>query len=253
MTTQLSLWELPPEEDFQEPDLLKALADVAWSYSRRSTLERCFRAYYYEYYGASKRTAGQETDKETIRVLKQLKNRYKRTGEILHLVIGNCLRKAQTGENWNTNRLIDWANTLFQKDLVYSQTYPDGEEIPTEKYPPTLLSEFYYRDPKALEKCKQIQERLVQSIIAFATEVRYQPFRLGAAQTDAIVEKPFKLSGLLPCRIDGKVDVAYQQNGIITIVDWKSGTDDSSGDDSLQLAAYALWAIIQGNLNCLTI
>ena len=46
----------------------------------------------------------------------------------------------------------------------------------------------------------------------------------------------------LPCKVDGKVDLAYDVNGEVNVVDWKSGNHDGAGDDSLQLAAYALWA-----------
>jgi CRISPR/Cas system-associated exonuclease Cas4 (RecB family) len=47
----------------------------------------------------------------------------------------------------------------------------------------------------------------------------------------------------LPCKVAGKIDLAYAIDGLVTVVDWKSGTSSGLGEDSLQLAAYGLWAI----------
>jgi hypothetical protein len=44
--------------------------------------------------------------------------------------------------------------------------------------------------------------------------------------------------------VDGIIDLAYQdEQGSVTVVDWKMGAGDGTGDNSLQLAIYALWAI----------
>jgi hypothetical protein len=123
-TRQLSFTE--PQEKVSDPLLREALATITWSYSRRSTLEQCARRYYYEYFGASKRTAEQEPAKETLHALKGIQNRHKRSGAILHNAIGAYLRKVQANESWSVNGLIAWAQNIFERDIQYSQSHPMG-------------------------------------------------------------------------------------------------------------------------------
>ena len=75
--------------------LADQMEKVEWSYSRRSTLNQCARKYYFEYYGSNKYTAVREPLKEQLHFLKQLQNRYERTGFILHLMISQYFKKAQ--------------------------------------------------------------------------------------------------------------------------------------------------------------
>jgi hypothetical protein len=42
--------------------------------------------------------------------------------------------------------------------------------------------------------------------------------------------------------VDGKLDLAFVKGRCVSVVDWKTGDASGDGDDSLQLAAYALWA-----------
>jgi len=243
VSTQLSLFDPPPAiENISHHLRSDDIAKISWSYSRRGLLEQCTRRYYYQYFGASKRVAKDEKNKESLQILKGLQNRYERTGQILHLAIGTYLRNAQKNSPWNPDRLISWAKDIFNKDISYSQSDPDGSHPHEGRYPPTLLSEFYNRDPEAIPKCQQAEEKLIEALNSFTKEPLYLSFRTNGIASTAIIEKPFKLSGFLPCRIDGRIDLAYFSDETITIVDWKMGTENGSGDESLQLAAYALWA-----------
>src|SRR5437870_1491550 len=96
----------------------KDLDGIAWSYSRRQLLEQCLLRYYYEYFGSSRRTSA--ADKDLLRFLKSLQNRYERAGAILHQVIATWFRKAQRGERWVPDRLERWAQSLFSRDRAFS-------------------------------------------------------------------------------------------------------------------------------------
>lgn len=219
----------------------EAISEMTWSYSRRSILEQCNRRYYYEYFGANKRIAKQEADKDRLHFLKQLKNRYLRTGEILHLVIGTYFRKAQIGERWDADRLVGWALDILGADQLYSQNYPNSE-LPDTRFPPTLLREYYYDLPNADLLISEAQERLVNALQSFANSELYGEFRQAGSMNGALIEKHFRLSEL-PCLVRGQIDLAYRTEESVTVVDWKLGTGDGTGDNSLQLAAYALWAL----------
>jgi hypothetical protein len=235
---QLSLFE----EEHEPESSHENLKNVVWSYSRRSTLEQCARRYYYEYYGSNKKTAKEESNKKELHSLKQLQNRYERTGSILHLVISQYFRKAQNGESWTISRLESWARDIFQKDIVYSEAGHNKDDLPTGPFPPVSLQEFYYTIPNAKDLCQGSLEQMLQSLRSFYSGKEFTYFRDNGVKGNALVEYPFKLKNF-PCRIDGKLDLAFQHNNVGTIVDWKSGGNDGGGEDSLQLAAYALWGV----------
>lgn len=125
---------------------------MEWSYTRRATLERCLRWYYYQYYGANARTAKTESHKETLRFLKTLRNRHLRTGEIVHLIVRTYLTRLQQGEVWSLERLLHWAQDIYRRDVAYSKQYKHSGQVPDGPYPPALLLEFYYgfEEPEAL-------------------------------------------------------------------------------------------------------
>ena len=225
---QGSLW---PEE------LEAPLSTVTWSYSRRDVLEKCARRYYYEYYGGAARAEPHQVE---VRRLRRIQNRYERAGTILHLVIAAYLRAAQKGELWTAERLLRWATTILATDWNYSQTHPDGDAAPKQPFPPVLLREFHYRETDAAEKIRDAERRLTAALGAFLSEPVFEPFRIAGRREDALVEARLALS-MLPCRVTGQIDLAYPGERF-TIVDWKMGAGDGSGNDSLQLALYALWA-----------
>ena len=243
MPTQLSFFESPEQrDDIVEESRVDTIRKVAWSYSKRTVLEQCTRKYYYSYFGGNKRLAKDDINKETIVTLKHLQNRYERVGQILHLVIGVYLKNSQKGSTWNADRLKNWASEIFEKDITYSQD-PGGMDVSEDKYPPALLAEFYYEIPNALDVCLQAKDRLIQALDRFLTSDALRQYREGGAQVDSIVEKPFTITENLACKAEGRIDLAYFCESKLTIVDWKLGEEDNAGDDSLQLAVYALWAV----------
>lgn len=214
---------------------------IVWSFSRRSTLEQCARRYYYEYYGASKKTAKNEENKNELHFLKHLQNRYERTGAILHLVVSHYLRKSQEGEILTFDRLGGWAKKLFDKDIEtsigYSKTTP-----PEGQYPPVILQELYYNIPDALALCHEAFDNVMQALRIFYTSSIYARFRDQGRETNSLIEYPFKIKKR-SFRIDGRIDLAYRDNEKLVIIDWKSGSIDGGGEDSLQLSTYALWGV----------
>lgn len=215
------------------------LFTATWSYSRRDLLEQCPRRYYYTYYGSNGRTAHEDPQKAQLRFLKGLCNRYERAGAILHLVIATSLRKAQEGDNWSVQRLQSWAAGILQRDRDFSRKHPDGP-VASRRGSPVLLREFHYRQPDADGLYDDIRDRLLSAIESFAINRAFSAFRKGGSSPGALIEHRIRLC-TLPCKVDGRVDLAYQSNGSVIIVDWKLGSSEQ-GDEGLQLAAYVLWA-----------
>lgn len=237
-TYQTSLFEDKP----RHVSVREAIQNITWSHSRRSTLEQCTRRYYYEYFGANKRTARREPAKETLHFLKnRVQNRYMLAGSALHTVVKTFFDKAQLGDLWDVARLIRFARKIFRESWSYSQAHPDGKVTPNRKYPPILLQEYYYEHPEAEDLCAAEENRLVNALHSFATNDLYDQFRAAGSAPAALVERKIKL-GDFPCKVAGKIDLAYQANAGVSVVDWKLGPGDGTGDDSLQLGVYAVWA-----------
>ena len=164
-----------------------------WSHSRRETLEKCARKYYYEYYGSNLRKAKEDPQKEKLHFLEALGNRNLRTGNILHLVIKTYLNKLRQGEEWSLNRLLHWARKIYHADLEYSRRYKHGTPLPDEKYPPTLLLEFYYGWPDAESLSAEAGKRLVTALTNFMTSAVYASTHLNFSNPNVAQRLPLEL------------------------------------------------------------
>lgn len=219
---------------------------IEWSYSRRETFDRCLRQYYYQYYGAKQRTAKDEPYKDKLNFLKELSNRHLRIGKIIHIIIKTHLNNLQKGERWSLSYLSDWASNIYQRDLEYSKKFQSGYLPDEDKYPPVLLSEFYYKYDNAEALWMESRERLLEALGNFIKNSEFERFRLGVTQPKAIVERLFHLKQEY-FSISGQIDLAYNEKGRIVVADWKIGGSNDN-DDCLQLLSYALWA--KDNFKC---
>lgn len=233
-------FDLPDFPGELKPNATRAdlIAKISWSYSKRGTLDQCPRRYYYTYYAANGRVKAQDPQ---ARLLSHLQNRHERTGQILHLVISTFLRKARSGDAWTTKRLVSWAESLFNRDCDYSRSLKIENGTSGANDNAIVLQEFYYGEPDAEALCAVARERLVNAITEFAENPIFAVLRESGMDPEALIEFPIKVTGL-PCRVSGRIDLAYQENDDAIVVDWKTG-GTQGGDDSLQLATYGMWSI----------
>ena len=224
-----------------QPTRQEVIANVTWSYSKRSLFERCQRRYYYEYYGSSAALEGVDPQHATLRRLKALEGRHERVGTLLHRGIATHLHRAQVGTPLSADDLVDWLVKIFRQDCAYSRIDPDGAHPPGGPYPPILLHEYHDRQPDVEHLMAESEQHLREGAHAFLTAPIFAPFREADMRPGALIEQHLRLPGF-PCKVDGRLDLAYTEIGSVSVVDWKSGVNDGDGTDSLQLAAYALWA-----------
>lgn len=102
---------------------IREVPNFIWSYSRREVLEHCPRKYYYHYYGSSSRTAKIDPNKKALKFLKKLSNRHMRIGSIFHLIVSTYFKKLIEGETWELQRLLRWAQSIYQKDYEFSKNF----------------------------------------------------------------------------------------------------------------------------------
>lgn len=229
-------WVEPP---CRKPEDL--LGKIKWSYSRRTVLEQCPRRYFYEYYGSKVPRKHKSPDAQMVRFLKSLQNRHERAGTIAHLVISTYFRKIHSGIVLEPDRLRRWAAETFRRDCIHSQTNPGVISQSTERFPPVLLQEYYFQLPDAPKLCSESEKQLVDGVYNFATNPSFSQFRNEGAKSDSLIENHLSIKDL-PCHAEGKLDLVFSVGRSRVVVDWKLGAASHAGNDSLQLAGYALWA-----------
>lgn len=236
--------EEPQKEKSQDghPPIMAAAPELKWSFSKRGVLEQCPRKFYYQYYGANRHKAKNEPAKERLHKLRLAGNRHTRTGEIMHLVIADYLRKAQQGRPWDRQQWLDWARKIFERDIAHSR---EGLEAPWHSYrrhPPQFLVEFLH-EPEAQALCKEALAEMLAALTSFLDAPAFAAVRDLGMEEGALIEKHFHALAGFPFGVEGQVDLAHRTlSGTVTLADWKSGDDLGEGDDSLQLAVYAFWA-----------
>ncbi len=212
-------------------------AGLSWSYSRREAFDQCTRRYFFQYYSSALESSEL---KAKVSLLKNVKNRYLRTGDLVHLVISTYFKKLKLGNTLSADWLVKWAQELFLKDRNYSVHIRAGGLPSTMKFPPALLDEVLTEREGHGALLSQSEEQMVRSIKNFFSPA-FSEFRTLGALSDSYIERKLSLQGF-PARITGKLDLAAKATSCATVVDWKTGTVSDGGAESLQLATYGIWA-----------
>lgn len=208
---------------------------VDWSFSKRQTLFQCARKYYYQYYGASARTAKSEPDKKELREARALKNLNLRAGEIVDVVIQTFLSKP-TARDWHEDRLVSWASSMVEADRKFNR----GESPENgNSFTPPRLMEYLWDFPDADARLEKAKEKIVTAIRNFYRSPAYEMVR----HRKGILESQKKIALYIDgSRAVGKIDVAIQDGESFHILDWKLGKQGSA-DEHLQVGFYGLWAL----------
>ena len=173
---QMSLELVSPSSSVSARPVL-SLDRVAWSYSRRGVLEQCPRRYYYKYFGAGRHVAISDDTKERLRFLKGLSNRYERVGILLHRAVAKYLRECRSDDAGGLSGLGNWVASVFEKDIAYSSQDRRGLNPPSGKFPPVLLTEYYYDLPDADSECREALKRMVAAFDNFCGSPSFSRFR----------------------------------------------------------------------------
>jgi hypothetical protein len=208
------------------------------SYTKRGVLDACLRLYFFEYYASAKRLPFDPGRKELIRGLKEFTGTHLLAGEVLHWFIEQFLKKGTSARAWLERTSLD----RFDRAVRYSRD-PEGMAcMRDEKYPPPMLLEFYYQDPRAKSLADAARESLRRGIHNFLESAPVIALWRAVTSGEYWVEKRIgKLSKIDGYGIEGKIDLAGRDARGVRIVDWKLGVP-GGGHDSLQLLIYGLWA-----------
>ena len=206
---------------------------IVWSYSRRQLLGQCPRRYYYQYYTwPASKAKGTGPQKETLKFLKTLSNRYMWAGTIVHSSIRQYLLGLQKNAPQDLETLLHRAKANYNIGPIISLESRHGSQN-------RGLLELYYKYADAEQLLAECEKRLLEALNNFVTKPAFKPFIQGGIQAQAKIEKLFKLQTNHFSAM-GKIDLVYTQDSRVVIVDWKLG-GPGSVDENLQLLLYALW------------
>lgn len=211
-----------------------------WSYSRMETLGTCLRKYYYEYFGGRQTAALAEPDKEVIQFLKTLSTAPVLVGHIVHHVIKTYFKKLQTGEDWDLARLQGFGYRMLRDAVNYSAELRD-DIFKDYRFVPKPLHEIYYNEVAPVVLRNELRDKINLNLTHFMGSDHFAALRQAAVQPGSLIEQRAKFV-LADVKVDGAIDILYQNDSQTVISDWKTGEKEVQ-DTSLQLLTYAWWAI----------
>lgn len=216
--------------------------EFSWSVSRDRLFSECRRKYYYNHYGSwggwGKHRADEVT--RTLYVLKQLKNRWQWKGTVVHHEIERILKElVSTGGLVSLEKSIERVRRLMRGEFRYSRggSYWQHDGSLRDK---TALLEHEYKTGTSDETWKKNYDEVIGCLEAFyrspvLDEIRNLP-KENAITIEDMEAAYFSFSEE---KFFVKLDLAYECEGQIRIVDWKTGAGEPDG---LQFRLYTIYA-----------
>lgn len=196
---------------------------LGWSASRYDMFDRCKRLYYYQYYAKYDR----EYSREQIDDLKTLTSIPLEIGNIVHDTLAAILRRLlKTNREIDRQKFEDFVERKIAQQCQHKRFF-----------------EVYYTETEAVEPL-DLLPAIDESLTSFLDSERFLWIRDHAltGKNEWLIEPP----GYGESRIDSlkvycKVDFLFVVDGIVTILDWKTGKRDQE-KGSKQLLGYSTWA-----------
>ena len=224
--------------------------EFSWSKSRDDTFNECRRQYYFQYYGSW--GGWDEKAPERTRhayVLKQLVSRHMWAGDLVHRAIEGSLRNLQDRvELLSCDRIVGITKNVMRNEWKSSR---DKKYWTRPKS--TALYEHEYEMAVSDDEWKALADNLETSLRNFYGSEIFM--KIQKLSLDSWLEMENLSSfDFESTKVWVKTDFSYRTGNRITIVDWKTG--HTGGDNTLQLACYALygtnmWQVVPGQIEAI--
>lgn len=195
---------------------------LGWSVSRYDRFSNCKRQYFYDYYAKYDK----EIPLDKIQTLKTLTSKALETGNIVHDIIRDMLRRFQkSSKPVNKDKFFKYAFDMTEKycnSKTFFESYYGGEVI--------SVQEIY-------QKVKTILENFI-----FSSRFAWIEENAVPESAQWIIEPDgFGETRINDMKAFCKVDFLFPVKDKIYIMDWKTGKADDV-KHSKQLTGYSLWA-----------
>lgn len=207
-----------------------------YSFSRRSTLERCLFQYFLEYYVSSEQQGIAADRRKLILALKGMSSGALLAGEIAHRFIRLSIQKPHLSSRW----LMDTALQSFDRTVMFARDPRGQSHMLGEQYPPQELVEFSYSDLDGETLIGLEREKLRRGLNHYFHGERIPAFVKSLEGYRLSSEK--RLNGIREngWSISGQIDLLAVNGNHCEVVDWKLGMQERGGD-SLQLYIYGVF------------
>lgn len=210
--------------------------EFSWSRSRDNVFQECRRRYYLHYYGAwGGWDAAAPPRVRALYVLKQLGTRHMWAGRLVHEAVERSLSALRLGHPLSEASLVDATVRQMREEWRGSRSavYRDDPKRPG-------LFEHEYGVPVKVSEWQVLRDHVVRCVRNFHRLVMFDDIKRTPVEEWILLEDigSFAWEGT---RIFTAPDFGYwSRSGRLALVDWKTG---GSGDASLQLGGYALYAL----------
>ena len=204
-----------------------------WSHSRQGNFEKCRRLYYLRHYAM---WGGWQSNATSIQrlcyCLSKMTNQYMLVGSIVHDSIEWYLKLARMGHSTTLDDLREAATNSVRRAWRESTKQ---HWLHDPKYTCNLF-EHYYDRPIDTER---MQATIMDSLYSFYTHAL--PTIIEHKDNWKALEE-FQSLNVGDYNITLKMDFAYEADGQLHIIDWKTGKPDSRVNQQLMVyALYAAW------------
>ncbi len=211
----------------------------SWSKSRDEQFRECRRKYYFDKYlswggwdkGSSPRT-------RLAYIYKNLKNRWAWKGEAVHHLIEQTLKSLRTGKIWTLEEALAYLTNSMRVSYRASKSKKYLEDP---KKSPGLF-EHEYSKPVSDEVWKKIHDEAAACVRHFFESRFFKELSEEDKKSWLVIEdlEEFDFEG---SKIFVKLDFARLKDGCVEIYDWKTGKEEIGGEVSVQIGAYAIYAM----------
>lgn len=215
----------------------KEIPEISWSCSRLDIFSRCRLEYYFNYYGARN---GWEKEaprqKRELYILKNTKNRHAWMGDLVHNIIEEYLVNYFQGKHLSREDLSARADKRMRREFVESRDQRYRE------FPGRCNGLVEHENGIVVpeEKWKALHENVLNCVANFFyTDFYFNHIEnnsKGIVKTEKLDH--YDLDGI---RVYAKPDIAVNEDGITTIIDWKTGAQNDEHES--QIFYYVLYAI----------
>ncbi|SHE68519.1 PD-(D/E)XK nuclease superfamily protein [Marinitoga hydrogenitolerans DSM 16785] len=225
--------------------MISKYPEKSWSFSKYKTLMKCPRAYYYSKFlmwGGWERTAS-ERSRKAYRLTK-LTTIEQFLGALIHKYIANNITALKIKD---IKSAINYIGKEFNKAVYSSYKLRKEWELDPKNY--TMFYSVYYKNRNLFEDKlgKEIKEKTNVLLNNYFNSNTLKDLQNGIKIIEIDKEKNYPSFFIRDYKIYSIVDLMYEKNNEIYIIDWKTGK--KSSDDEFQLKLYALYAYKNYNID----
>lgn len=217
-----------------------ALENVfSWSKSRDEQFRDCQRKYYYDKYASwGGWDAKAPKDARTAYVLKNLKNRWAWKGESVHHTVENVLKAMRAG------RPIPLETALKDLTETMRRNYLDSKAKKNWIDPKRNIGLFEHEYAKPVDDAtwRKVHAEASDCLKHFYGSAFFGELSADEKGSWLLIEdlEEFEFEG---AKVYVKLDFSRLKGADVEIYDWKTGKDDGGQSASIQIGAYAIYAM----------